>query len=173
MASEFSLNMVMSSIVIGLLARPPAFKSLGEKHRKVMSCHSWSNPIAMVPEIRYPSMLPPFSSGSPACAFPLATWVIRAAYPTKPPTRVPIPTSMGPRWMGMESPPQKSKTTGPISGRNVIEEMTSIPGKMTSPRPMKRASLLLTFFGGMGPSTGTAGSSCDFSITSPLCSRNV
>ena len=90
-------------------------------------------------------MLPPFRSGSPAWGLPLATWVISAAYPSRPPNRVPMPTSIGPRWTGLEGSPQKSNTTGPISGRNVIEEITSMPGNMTSPRPMKRASLLFGF----------------------------
>ena len=119
-------------------------------------------------------MLPPFRSGSPAWGFPLATWVIRAAYPSRPPHRVPMPTSIGPRWIGLDGSPQKSNTTGPISGRKVIEEITSMPGNMTSPRPMKSASLCLGFTILISaPSGGASDLDSVPSLMSPSCFRKV
>ena len=45
--------------------------------------------------------------------------------------------------------PNSVGISGPISGRKETAEMTSIPGKMTSPRPMNRASLPPFFCSGM------------------------
>ena len=85
-----------------------------------------------------------------------------------------MPTIIGPRWTGLDGSPQKSNTTGPISGRNVIEEITSMPGNMTSPRPMKSASLCLGFVIPISaPSGGATGLGSAPSLMSPSCFRKV
>ena len=72
------------------------FQGIGRNRQKnVMSCQRSPNPRAKYPATKYPSIDPPFNSGSPAWGLPIATCVIRAKYPISPPNNVPRPTING------------------------------------------------------------------------------